>query len=111
MKKINLMGCIAVSLCLLSLAGCSENPLGSLKSNTLSTKYDRDYWVQQQQKNTPIWQQAFSFCNQNASNADKPNCTSVGYAALVSASKWPGYGHDGGGFGADSVPTPHAKKP
>lgn len=52
------------------LSACSkETPIGSLTSSTLSQKYDKAFWQNEQKNNTALWKQAQQTCNFMS-----PNC-------------------------------------
>ena len=88
------------------LAGCeADSPLASLKSSTLSTKYNNIFWSSEQQKNSFLWKQATDFCSQQ-NDGTKPNCNVVnqlvGFSILSNVSK----NHPHHGFSSHDVPRP-----
>ncbi len=91
------------------LGACSsDDPIKSLHSNSISRKFDENYWIKQQSENTPVWQKGFNLCNSDPSYAIQPNCQVVGNVALVaalSASAKQLHHHSyADGFGADNFP-------
>lgn len=60
------------SSCLLS--GCHQDPLDSLKSNSVNSGLSYQFWLQQYKQNTPLWHEAIKYC---VPHEDKPNCKDV----------------------------------
>ncbi len=75
-KTCFLSGFSAAALLILSVSGCSQNPLDSLKDNQLSAQYTESFWNNQQKINSPLWQQATNICNEESYKAT-PNCGSI----------------------------------
>src|SRR5438094_190351 len=54
----------------------AREALGSLKSETLSSKYHSGFWADEAGKQTALWKEAQQFCR-NKERAPSPNCRVV----------------------------------
>lgn len=97
---------LATALSCLLLAGCGESPFNSLESPEPSEKYTAQFWIQEHQQNTQLWQEALARCKAMP-DEKTPGCQAVvGIAWLdfVGEAK-PVPEYKDAGFGADDLPT------
>ncbi len=105
-----------ITLATTLLAACDSNdPIASLRNNSVSKNYDENYWIKQHDENTLVWQKAWNLCNSNPSYAIQPNCQVIGnvmmVAALSASAKHLHRHNHADGFGADNFPNISGKHP
>ncbi len=71
-----LSGLSITALLILSISGCSESPLDSLKEIQPSAQYTESFWSTQQKINSILWQQATKICS-DETYSSTPNCGSI----------------------------------